>query len=113
MYEARLAAIQMEFRAGTERYRQHALDQMAARGPLLADYEQAMASGDLEVIEDYQVYDPAAPEYPPSMLVIGWIGGVAFHTVVTYPPQPIVITVYPPQTEPDKWTPDYRRRRRG
>ena len=113
MYEARLAAIQMAFRAGEHRYRRHALTQMPTRGPAIADFERAMAYGDIEVVEDYPEYDPVDREHRPCMLIIGWVDGIAFHTVVTYPPHPLVITVYPPQSEPNEWTSDFRRRRRA
>jgi hypothetical protein len=103
----------MAFRAGEHSYRRHALRQMSTRGPTIADYERAIAYGDIEVVGDYPEYDPGDPEYRPCMLIIGWVGDVAFHIVVTYPPYPLVITVYPPQLEPDEWTPDFRRRRRA
>src|SRR5215216_745312 len=103
----------MAFRSGEHRFREHALSQMATPGPALADFERSMAYGDIDVIEDYPEYGPAEPTYRPSMLIVGWLDGEAFHTVAIYPPNPLVITVYPPQREPEEWTPDFRPRRRA
>ena len=57
-----------------------------------------------EIIEEYSDDEPC-----PSVLIMGFIDAVAFHTVITICGDHIrVITVYIP--EEDKWI-DYRRRR--
>ena len=57
-----------------------------------------------EIIEDYPKDEPC-----PSVLMIGLINAVAYHTVIAICPDHIrVITVYIP--EEDKWI-EYRKRR--
>lgn len=87
MYEARLAAIAMAAQRGEVEYRIHALDQMRRedRSISRAALEYALGYGDIEVVEDYAQYDAETrTEYPPCMLVMGWIDGRPFHVVVTY-----------------------------
>jgi hypothetical protein len=57
-----------------------------------------------EIIEDYPDDEPC-----PSVLIVGFINSIAYHTVVAVCTDHIrIITVYIP--EEDKWI-DYRRRR--
>jgi len=112
MYEARLAAIVTAIWEGEHRYTAHATDMLQERGVLALGFEQAMMVGDLEIIEDYREYDPDDPTSRPCSLVRGMLTGRVFHTVITYPPTPLVITFYWPDTEPQRWDTGFRRRLR-
>lgn len=84
---------------------QHALDQSAARGILLREMLEAIATG--EIIEDYP-----DDKYGPSCLVLGFTSeGRPLHVQCSYPSRPLVkiITLYEP--DPHLWI-DFRERRR-
>jgi len=72
------------------------------------ELEQAL--GSCEIIEDY-------PEDPreASCLVLGFAGGKPIHAVCAIkqdPDEVFLITLYDPSRRPQKWTANYRRRRR-
>lgn len=104
MYEARLATIATAVRRGEAIYRTHALNQMIERGITRMVVEAALTA-DTEIIEDY----PAEPRGP-CCLVLGRVKGRAIHIVVSYPPRLMIITAYWPDSRPDEWSPDFRRR---
>jgi len=80
----------------------HARVRMFERNVSTDDLVAIIASG--EIIEEYPDDDPC-----PSLLVMGFIGAVAYHAVIGLCADHIrVITVYIP--EEDKWI-EYRKRR--
>jgi len=86
------------------RFTIHASDQMAERGILSDEVEQAILAEDAEIIEDY-------PEDArgPSCLILGRTSqGRVLHVHLSYPTTVKVITVCEP--DPERWT-DYRHRR--
>src|SRR6266508_3597178 len=107
MYEARLAALVMEIQDGASVLSGHAVTQMerADRRITRRMLEAALTAGDVEQIEDYP-NDPRGA----SCLVLCWFDGCALHVNLSYPPTPTIITVYWPDSEPDEWSADFRRR---
>jgi hypothetical protein len=76
--------------------------------PTRADVRHVLCDDDPEVIEDYP-HDPRGR----SCLIWGIVRDRPLHVVGAYPPSSRVITAYWPDTEPDEWTDDYKRRARG
>jgi len=82
----------------------HARVRMFERNVSTDDLITIISSG--EIIEEYSDDEPC-----PSVLIMGFIDEVAYHTVIALCEDHIrVITVYIP--EQDKWI-EYRRRRNG
>jgi len=80
----------------------HARVRMFERNISTDDLIFVISSG--EIIEEYPEDEPC-----PSVLIMGWIDAVAYHTVIAICTDHIrVITVYIP--EENKWI-EYRRRR--
>ncbi len=104
MREARLAAIAAAIRAGAIGHTAHALTQMLDRAIDPGDVARALCS-DAEVIEDYPNEGRGA-----SCLVLCGISDRPVHVVVSYPPAPVVITVYWPDSQADEWDEGFRRR---
>ncbi|MGH2600487.1 MAG: DUF4258 domain-containing protein [Dehalococcoidia bacterium] len=102
----------MAIRGGEHRDTAHAADMLQERGVLALAFEQAITAGDLEIIEDYREYDPGDPTLRPCSLIRGVLAGRVFHPVITYPPVPLVITRYWPDSEPHRWDAEFRRRLR-
>ena len=85
-------------------FRAHAVQRMAQRRISVADVRHILSTG--QVIEDY----PNDIPYP-SQLILGWIGSRPLHIVAAdnaSAQETIIITVYEP--DPQKWSPDFRRR---
>jgi hypothetical protein len=105
MDEAQQAAVVAAARRRLLRYSEHALRGMREHGiPRRAIFE-ALVQSTCEMVEDYPT-DPRGA----SCLMIGWVSGRALHVVLSYPPRPIVITVYWPDSQPNEWTSDFRKR---
>lgn len=86
-------------------FRVHAIRRMFERGVSREDVTRALEHG--HTIEDY----PDDVPYP-SRLVLGWSGSRPLYLVVAEDPasrELIVVTVYEP--DPQRWEPDFRRRR--
>jgi hypothetical protein len=107
MYEARLAAIVMAVRYREFDVTDHADRQMQRpdRSLTRSMVVAAMTGGDIEIIEDYP-----GDVRGPSCLCLCWLAGRALHVQVSYPPRPTIITVYWPDSEPSRWSTDFRRR---
>lgn len=87
-------------------FSQHAVDQSIIRHVRVHELREAVAGG--EVIEDYP-----EDKYGPSCPVLGFtIAGRPLHMQCSDPSRPLVkiITLYEP--DPNRWTPDFRTRRR-
>jgi Domain of unknown function (DUF4258) len=107
-YASRLAAIAAATRQGDVQIGPHTQDEMRQEGFSAADVIEALTSPEAEVIEDYPD-DPRGA----SCLLFGRARGRSVHLVVTSPPRPLfVITVYDPALQPERWSQDFRRRRR-
>jgi hypothetical protein len=79
---------------------------MTERHVSVKEVEEALLSGEAEVIEDY-LEDPRGP----SCLVLGRTGDRRpLHIQCTYPPNVAVITAYEPN--PEEWV-NWRIRREG
>lgn len=88
------------------RYRLHALQKMAERGVSPEEVRTALAHG--EVIEHRR----REGRYLPTRLLLSWVGSEPLHVLVADDPggTHYVITAY--HFGPDRWTSDYRTRRR-
>lgn len=87
-------------------FRPHAIQRMFERRISQPQVRHVLETG--EVIEDY----PEDQPYP-SRLVLGWHESRPIHVVAARNDEEnetIVITVYEPG--PDKWEPDFKRRKR-
>jgi hypothetical protein len=99
-----LRSIQAEFRQGGYRLTVHSLQEATKDRISIQEVMEAILDGNAEIVEDYPD-DPRGS----SCLILGRTGdGRALHVVVSYPPDPAVITVYVP--DPERWV-DYRTRR--
>ena len=87
-------------------FRAHAVRRMYERQISDADVRHVLESG--ETIENY----PDDRPYP-SRLILGWHGSRPIHVALAdnlEENETIVITAYEP--DPDKWTPDFKKRRK-
>lgn len=107
VFEARLATIAAAIEAGEWSIREHAFRRMRERGITTPALRGALTAMDTMVIENYPDDEPR-----PSCLVLSWIGGRPLHIVITYPPEPDVITVYRPDDRPHEWDATFRSRAR-
>ncbi len=99
-----LRAIQREFRERRHRFTLHGLQEATADEITVHDVRDAIMGDDVEIIEDYPD-DPRGP----SCLLLAWASDrTPLHVVVSYPPDPAVITAYVP--DPERWI-DLRTRR--
>jgi len=99
-----LRSVQAEFRQGGYRLTVHALHEATKDRIAVKEVIEAILDENAEIVEDYPD-DPRGS----SCLILGWTEeGRPLHVVVSYPPDPAVITVYVP--DPDRWA-DYRTRR--
>ena len=105
VFEARLASIAAAVERGEWSIREHAFRRMRERSVTVADLHVALTAPEAEVIENYPDDEPRS-----SCLVLSWAGGRPMHIVVTFPPQPDVITVYRPDERPHEWDATFRRR---
>ena len=99
-----LEGVQERIRGRNYRFTLHAGNRMTERGISVGEIEEALLSGDTEVIEEY-------PEDPrsPSFLALGITGsGRPLHLQCTYPPNVAIITAYEPNA--NEWI-DWRTRR--
>jgi hypothetical protein len=86
----------------------HAEREREADRILVEELEEALRH--CTVIEEYPT-DPRGP----SCLVLGFVAGRPIHVVCTIkhdPEELFLITVYDPSQRPEKWTDNFRRRRR-
>lgn len=105
---SRLAAITAATQQGEVQIGAHTQDEMRQEGIVAADVVAALTSPSAEIIEDYPD-DPRGA----SCLLFSYARGRPLHLVVTSPPRPLfVITVYDPALQPQRWSQDFRRRRR-
>jgi hypothetical protein len=99
-----LEGVQERIQERDYRFTLHAGDRMTERGISVSEVEDALLSGNAEVIEEY-------PEDPrsPSFLAFGTTeSGRPLHIQCTYPPNVVIITAYEPNAE--EWI-DLRARR--
>jgi len=102
--EALLRDIQSEFRTSPRRFSLHAVMEATADRLPVGEVIRAIVDPNAEIIEDYPD-DPRGR----SCLILGWPAeGGPIHVVVSYPPDPAVITVYRP--DPERWV-EYRERK--
>lgn len=107
MLEARIVAICEEAQRSEWLLSQHFIDHQLTEEnrPTVDEARDAFCTDDPEVIEDHPV-----SHYGPECLIASVVGGRDIHVQCSYPPGVVVITAYWPDTEPDEWTNDYRRR---
>ena len=99
-----LRSIQAEFQQGEYRLTVHGLREATKDRISVQEMVEAILDGNAEIVEDYPD-DPRGS----SCLILGRTEhGRVLHIVVSYPPDPAVITVYVPDR--DRWV-DYRIRR--
>ena len=109
MYGARIASLCFESISGSLRYSRHYTDQFLARPtPSEMEIRFLLCDDDPQVIEDY-------PQHPRGSSCLVW--GVTNHSdrighvQCSNPPDALVITAYfPAETEPAKWTDNFRKR---
>jgi hypothetical protein len=95
----------MTNRAKRLTFRVHAIQRTFERGVTVADVRAVLATG--ERMEEY----PDDTPYP-SRLVLGWCESRPIHVVCSENAparEVIVVTVYQP--DPERWEPDFKRRR--
>ncbi len=74
-----------------------------------SDVEFVLCDDEPRVIEHYQAR-PNPETGRGSCLILGQVNDRPVHVNCSYPPDPVVITAYWPDTRPDEWTEDYGRR---
>ncbi len=100
-----LDQLQNRVRNGDYEFTAHASNRLIKRGLFARDIEDAVLSGEAEIIEEYPDDVRGA-----SCLVLGFdSGGRPIHVQFSYPPGVAIITAYEPDLE--KWV-DFRIRRR-
>lgn len=95
------------FGLGRYEFSKHAERERQSDQITIAELEQALCI--CEIIEDYPD-DPRGS----SCLALGFAGERPIHAVCAVKSEPeeiLLITVYDPAKRPEKWTPDYRRRK--
>ncbi len=104
-----IAVLGAEAAAFTLDFHNHYLERSLERDmPSVSDIAYMLAKDDPQVIEPYP------DDFPrPSCLVWGIIRERVGHIVIAWPPNPLVVTAYWPDTEPDEWTDDSYKRRVG
>ena len=101
-------AIRELVRAGKYEFSLHAERERQADKITTEELEEALAT--CEIIEDYPD-DPRGA----SCLVLGFTAGRPIHAVCALkrdPEEMFLITIYDPSLHPEKWSDNYRRRRR-
>lgn len=107
--EARLANLCVAARERTIIWSRHFLTQLFTRDqPRKADICYILCDDDPEEIEETEaVYEDASN----TALIWGILEyGRVGHLLCSHPPDPVVITAYWPDTEPDEWVDNYKRR---
>jgi hypothetical protein len=102
------AAIRALVRAGRYTLSLHAEHERQAERITMAELETALCHA--EVIEEYP-HDPRGP----SCLIVGFAEQRPIHAVCALKPQPreiLLITVYDPSLRAERWSADFRQRRR-
>lgn len=103
--EAATDALCYEAQISNLRYRLHVGERMLERSqPSRVDILFILCDDDPQIVEPYSD-DPRGR----SCLIWGIIdNGRVGHIVCSYPPNPWVITTYWPDTEPEKWSSDFK-----
>lgn len=73
--------------------------------PTRQDVRYVLCEDEADVIDNTRE-DPRGQ----SCLIWGTVGGRVAHVKCSYPPNPVIVTAYWPDTRPSEWTDDYRRR---
>ena len=88
-------------------YHSHFLEKLLMRAmPQPADVEYMLCQDDPQVIEP----DRNDPRGPSCLVWAIMMDGRAGHMLLTWPPDSWVITAYWPDSEPAKWTADFKQR---
>ncbi len=95
-------------RAGEARFSDHFLLNHPDRAISIEQAEAVLCDPAAESIERHR-----DRQWGPTVLVYGVIDGRAVHVLCSEPPEVTVITAWWPDSQPEKWSKDYRRRARG
>ena len=106
--EALLAAIASVAQRGDLGYTQHFYERLNdPTRPDQGDVVGIICDHESLVIERFDV-----ERRGPLLLVCGRVNGRIGHVLVTFPPDPEVVTAYWPDMRPQEWSNNYRRRLR-
>ena len=110
MNEQWIARIWDSIQTRTLKYSGHFAEQLFTRSqPERDDVRYIVCDDAPRIIEHYEAR-PHPLTGRGSCLILGIVNGRAAHVNCSYPPDPVVITTYWPDTEPDEWADGFSRR---